>query len=458
MISGIDLASENVVLAVSSIENPYVAHPVRDVIGNDSIPCICCFNENGLYFGENASPLIISNPNNSIISIPYLLKNKVDEIDRNFISYDPFDISESLGFNIKNDNLIEKIRIETLTSMFIDYILKITNTEEFKHGNDIALSIPDNYTERELKILKDITLLLPDYNFSIVPHSHATAYTYGSRLFNSGEVINSQNIIFFDQGLHYTTISLYNFNENKCERLYSDAFLLGCNDYDKELLKYIIETYPQINKPEILNNKKKILRLFSCCEKIRKTLSTVTSAQTVIENVIDDDIPITITREKYESILQKQIDLLKEHLNLLKEKIANDNIEVECIEFVGGGSRIPFIKSLLEQDLNYRLSFTLDGLSVIARGAASLLANEKSNIECKFIMDNCFIPLPEKGNFTEDDLQKEKDIHKQLSERNISITKRSDMRNKLESYILNLRRDSEGKYTKELPPVYQIYF
>lgn len=245
--AGIDFASENIVVAVASTESPYVAHPVRDMIGNDSIPDVCSFSSNALYFGERASPFLTSNPTNSITSLPYIIKCVEKELQPRFITCSPSDSNESIQIAIKNDNLVENVKVETLLSLFIDYIMNITNTQEFSHGTEIAFTVPDNYGERELKIIKDTLSLIPKYNFVVIPFSVATAYTYGSRLYKSVEKIESTNLIFFDQGSYFTTISLFNYNENKCTKLYSETFLLGCKNYDNCLVEYILNTYPKIN-------------------------------------------------------------------------------------------------------------------------------------------------------------------------------------------------------------------
>lgn len=97
------------------------------------------------------------------------------------------------------------------------------------------------------------------------------------------------------------------------------------------------------------------------------------------------------------------------------------------------------------------MSYTLDGLSVIARGAASLLANEKSEIKEKFELENWKLELPEKGNFDESELKNQKEIFDKITKRNDEKQKINECRNKLESFILNIKHDSEGKFKDKLP-------
>lgn len=113
--------------------------------------------------------------------------------------------------------------------------------------------------------------------------------------------------------------------------------------------------------------------------------------------------------------------------------------------------RIPFVKDILTSLFNLQLSYTLDGLSVIARGAASLLANEKSEIKEKFIFENWKLELPEKSNFDENELKNQKEIFEKLAERNEEKQKIDESRNKLESFIINIKHDSEGKFKEKLP-------
>lgn len=58
---------------------------------------------------------------------------------------------------------------------------------------------------------------------------------------------------------------------------------------------------------------------------------------------MEEDININITREKYEGMCKEPIEIMKSHFKTLIDKITSENITVQCIEVVGGGSNIFFI-------------------------------------------------------------------------------------------------------------------
>lgn len=52
---------------------------------------------------------------------------------------------------------------------------------------------------------------------------------------------------------------------------------------------------------------------------------------------------INITREKFEGLCKEPIEVMKNHFKILIDKITSENLEVQCIEVVGGGSNIFFV-------------------------------------------------------------------------------------------------------------------
>lgn len=55
---------------------------------------------------------------------------------------------------------------------------------------------------------------------------------------------------------------------------------------------------------------------------------------------MEEDVNINITREIFEGMCKEPIEIMKSHLKTLVDKITSENITVQCIEVVGGGSNI----------------------------------------------------------------------------------------------------------------------
>jgi heat shock protein 4 len=114
-----------------------------------------------------------------------------------------------------------------------------------------------------------------------------------------------------------------------------------------------------------------LARTIAAAEKTKKILSANQQAPVNIESLMNDiDASAMITRQEFEAMIEPL--LARTHLPLeealAQAKLTKDDIDV--IEVVGGGSRVPALKERIQEFFGKPLSFTLNADEALARGSA----------------------------------------------------------------------------------------
>jgi len=112
-------------------------------------------------------------------------------------------------------------------------------------------------------------------------------------------------------------------------------------------------------------------RVLAAADKLKKILSANQQAPLNIESLMNDvDVRAMITRAEFEAMVEP---LLNRTTAILEQALADAKLKVEdidIVEVVGGGSRVPAIKERIQAFFGKNLSFTLNQDEACARGCA----------------------------------------------------------------------------------------
>jgi molecular chaperone DnaK len=119
-----------------------------------------------------------------------------------------------------------------------------------------------------------------------------------------------------------------------------------------------------------------IAKLKGAAEEAKIQLSTTESADIHIDFLGQDDRGSPIEFEY--SLSRKEVERLAEPLilrsiHICEKSLANKRLRADAIEkilLVGGPTRMPFLRSRLEEGLKIPLEFNLDPMTIVAQGAA----------------------------------------------------------------------------------------
>merc|ERR1711993_156425 len=130
-------------------------------------------------------------------------------------------------------------------------------------------------------------------------------------------------------------------------------------------------------------NKRALRRLRTACEKAKRTLSSSTQASIEIDSLFDGtDLYSNITRARFEELCA---DLFKETIKPVEKALNDSKIpkgEIHDVVLVGGSTRIPKVKKLLQELFNGKeLCNSVNPDEAVAYGAAiqaAILKGDKS--------------------------------------------------------------------------------
>lgn len=235
---------------------------------------------------------------------------------------------------------------------------------------DCVISVPPYFSDRIRRAIIDAAHIAGLNVLRLMNESSAIALQYG--LLRPLPEKNPMKVMFFDMGHSNTNVSLVSFIAGSLT-VHGTAShrTLGSRNFDNAIVNHIASYALQKYKIDILSNVKATLRLAKQAERIKKTLSANLDCPYNIECIMNDiDVKGSLNREEFENLC---VPLLEQMLIPVKSLLAATNTapaDIEYIEIVGGGSRVPAIRRALKDLLGKEMSTTNNADEAVARGCA----------------------------------------------------------------------------------------
>lgn len=131
---------------------------------------------------------------------------------------------------------------------------------------------------------------------------------------------------------------------------------LGGKDIDNKLIDHVVNEFNKSTGVKLDTSDSRILaRLKEGVEEAKKTLSTSKMAEIVLPYISADkdnnpiNLEMVLTREEFEFNVKEIIDSTEDIVNeALEDANITDN-EIDTVLLVGGSSRIPYVRNMLEK-------------------------------------------------------------------------------------------------------------
>ena len=189
---------------------------------------------------------------------------------------------------------------------------------------------------------------------------------------------NTKIILVFDFGGGTFDVSIVEMDERCVETLVSSGDqMLGGGDFDNKLMEFCLNNFVEKTKKDkekIKKNYKSMQRLKIACEQTKKILSKKYEDTIFIEDFYEEEsISITITRAEFEELCKDIFDKLIEPLDhAIEDAKSKDISKIDEIILVGGSSKIPKVKEILENKFgeNIPVNNFINPDEIVAYGAA----------------------------------------------------------------------------------------
>ncbi|ORX42449.1 putative heat shock protein Hsp88 [Piromyces finnis] len=387
---GIDFGGLNTVIAVARNRGIDV---VCNEVSNRKTPSQVSFGPKQRYLGESAKTQENSNFKNTVSQLKRLIGRQfsdpeIQEYEAPFINAQLVegDCGE-VSVKVMYQNEPRVFTFTQLVAMYLGKIRDITSAELKIPMSDCVISVPGWFTEKQRRALNDAADIAGLNVLRLINDTTASALGYGITKTDLPDPslpnCKPKIVAFVDIGYSNAQVSIVSFVKGKLTvkgTAYNPNF--GGRNIDLALVKHCAEQIKEKYKMDVLTNPKATFRLRTQCEKTKKILSANPVTILNVENIMNDrDVSMTVKREEFEELIKPYLETLEPLLQdaLKVAKVTIDDID--SVELVGGTTRIPCVKKILndffsgsDDATKSKLSTTLNQDECVARGCAFMCA------------------------------------------------------------------------------------
>ena len=316
---GIDLGTTN------SVATVYTDGGLKHIsFDNDYLlPSVVNISENGVIVGAKAKNMAMIASENTAISVKRLMGS-----------------SETITLNNK------KFTPQEISSFIIKKIVETASSEMGEKFTQCVVTVPAYFNEKQREATREAVLLAELEPIRIINEPTAAAISYGAD--------KNDDMVYavYDLGGGTFDISVIENSQGLIEVVSTAGDNnLGGDDFDKKLADFILE---KSNLDLEMTNSLRI-KLLQLAQDVKVQLSKedeVAIDEKFFAKVdgIAKHLEVTITKQEFESLIEKDIERT---IMLLQEAIEESDYdidEIESIVLTGGSSKIPFIaQKILEQ-------------------------------------------------------------------------------------------------------------
>ncbi|KAM3968070.1 heat shock protein 70Cb isoform 2-T2 [Aphomia sociella] len=373
---GIDFGNESCYIAVAKAGG-------IETIANDyslrGTPSCVAFSPKNRILGVAAKNQMVTNMKNTVFGFKRLLGRKFsDPFVQKELKHFPFKVEQrpdgGIGIRINylgEDNVFSP---EQITAMLFTKLKDIATTALQTQINDCVISVPSYFTNAERNSLLDAAAIAGLNVLRLMNETTATALSYGiykQDLPTPEE--KPRNVVFVDFGHSSLQVSACAFNKGKLRVLATASDpQCGGRDIDMALAEYFTQDFITRLKLDARKNQRAFLRLLQEVEKLKKQMSANSTRLPInIECFMEErDVSSDLQRVQMEQICAETFTRAERTMRALLHNAKLRPEDIYSVEIVGGSTRIPAVKGLIEQVFGKHASTTLNQDEAVSRGCA----------------------------------------------------------------------------------------
>lgn len=378
-------------------------------------PTYVTFERSTRSIGQASKAMEVTHAKNTISNFKRLLGRRFQDPNvQQEKQLNPYSISEGNNgsVNIEVDYLGERKRFtpEQITGIMFTKLKQITDTELKTKAVDCVIGVPCFFTDAERRAMLDAAQIAGWNCLRLLNETTAVALCYGIYKADLPEPTEKPRLVaFVDMGYTALQASIVALNKGKL-KMVATAFdpSLGGRDFDQLIMDTMRDEYQKRFKVDSYSTTKAKLRLRTECEKAKKLMSSnIQPIPIGLECFIDDkDVNGKLSRAELEELAKPILERIRNTLeNLLKEAKVTPE-EIESVEIVGGSTRIPIVKQIVQDIFGKHPMTTMNADESVARGCTLMCAILSPTFKVKeFKIEDCQpfpITLSWQGGVNED--------------------------------------------------------
>ncbi len=363
-IVGIDLGTTNSLVAFMQGESPIII-PGED--GSNLVPSVVALDENNhIIVGNAARKYLIETPERSVYSIKRLMGRGVEDIQDELKLF-PFRLAEDLQpGEVLRIRLGEKTFTPPEIAAFILRQLK-RNAERFFGGpvTKAVITVPAYFNDAQRQATKDAGRIAGLEVVRLVNEPTAASLAYGLDKKQNGIVA------VYDLGGGTFDISVLRLHDGIFEVIATNGDThLGGDDIDNLLIRIALDDIRGDLGMDLSRNGEIVATIRKAVIETKIALSAQDSAKLDIELPEGKRYQREITREQFEQLASPVIDRTVAPCKQVLRDAGLKPEQIDEVVLVGGSTRIPKVRALVEQLFQRTPHTELNPDEVVALGAA----------------------------------------------------------------------------------------
>src|SRR5438034_3870158 len=370
-IVGIDLGTTNSLVAFMQGDVPVVI-PGDD--GLNLVPSVVALDENDqIIVGNAARKYLIETPERAVYSIKRLMGRGIEDI-REDLKLFPFRLAEDLQpGEVLRIKLGDKIFTPPEISALVLRQLK-RNAERFFNApvTKAVITVPAYFNDAQRQATKDAGRIAGLEVLRLVNEPTAASLAYGLEQKQNGIVA------VYDLGGGTFDISVLRLHDGIFEVIATNGDThLGGDDIDNLLIRIALDDIRGDLGMDLSRNREIVATIRKAVIEAKITLSAQVSAKLDIELPEGKRYQREITREQFDLLIDNpgypQTSILERTVGPCKQALKDAGLKPEQIDevvLVGGSTRIPKVRALVEQLFRRKPHTDLNPDEVVALGAA----------------------------------------------------------------------------------------
>ena len=369
---GIDLGTTNSLVAL--IQNGSTTL-LKDKNNSELFPSIVTYTKNSVSIGDDYE----KNQSITFRSIKRLIGKNINDIDQSSF-YSP---CEYIGDdNVVKFSVFEKLLTPIeISSEILKYLKKVTEETMLGEIEGCVITVPAYFDDAQRQATKDAAILSGLKVLRLLNEPTAAAIAYGL------ESKKVSKVMVYDLGGGTFDISILDLNDGVFKVLATGGdSSLGGDDFDHLLADYI-ESKLELDLDKSVKNS-----LYLYAKEIKILLSDSESVNIDLKKIGLNDQVFTISQDDFNSLIDS---LVRKTLKISENVLSDANLSIESIDeiiLVGGSTRTPYIRSMIESFFEKPPLFNINPDNVVAIGA-SIQANILSGNSSEELLLLDVIPL-----------------------------------------------------------------
>jgi len=366
-IIGIDLGTTNSVVAVMEGSAPKV---LINSSGSRLTPSVVGFTDKGeRLVGQIARHQQVTNPENTVFSIKRFMGRRHHEVsaEEKIVPYKITGASDEL---VKVGVRGKQYTPPEVSAMILQDLKKTAEDYLGETVTKAVITVPAYFNDSQRQATKDAGKIAGLEVERIINEPTAAALAYGL------EKKKNEKVAIFDFGGGTFDISILDIGDNVFEVLSTNGDThLGGDDLDAVLINYLADQFKKTEGIDLRSDPMAHQRLKEAAEKAKCELSTQVEATVNLPFITADakgpkHLQITITRSKFESLVEPVFDRLKGPCHRAIDDAKLKAGEIAEVLLVGGSTRIPKVQEIARDIFDKEPNKSLNPDEVVALGAA----------------------------------------------------------------------------------------